>query len=667
MTFLWPHFVRPDFIYTFPLFIVAMFFIVKHKKVTHFWQRYLPKHYQNQLLNTQSIQQSYLWSKLVACLFLVCGFCALLGPSWTEQEVLAQDQVAPLSIVMDLSPQMNFRDQSIQKESSLTLAKRKIQDILDARGKEPTGLIVYSGTAHTVVPLTNDSKTIQNMLSSIETSIMPVQGTNAALGILSGLQALAKENDSLNHPEFVKGSILLMTTGIDSAQIKQIQTELKAYPKVHLSILGINLVQNSSNEKNLHTLAQQHHGIYQAMTLTDQDLNNLKLDQQTINIQTESQVKQFKDQGYWFLLPMILLALLLLARRSWLFCLPFVFVFSAPFKTEASIWESLLYNTNQQAQHHIQNGNYAEGLEKIEDPNWQAYANYQLEDYKQAEAMYKNQLETKPKNEITAEEIYNYGNALAKQQKYQEALKAWDEALVLRPDFPEAITNKKLVKDLLKQQEEQKQQQNQQNKEQEQKQDQQNEKNNEQQNQGDDSKNNESKQNDSKSGKSQSDQNQDQQSEQNNNEQNQNEPNQSQNSNSDDNSTDQDKEQPDQSASEQSQEQSHQQNDDKQNPAQSESASTEDEKKHNEKDEQQQALEQALADQKAQEAAKEETQNAPATQAENEPTETERNQQEKAAYLQQLLDSVPDKPENSSNLLRNKFYYEYQTQQGNPK
>lgn len=610
---LWPHFIRPDFIYALPLLALALFLVLKIKSSDSFWQRYLPKQFQSQLLNVKDNQKAARAPKIAMSLFLICGFIALLGPSWIKQEVPTQNAISPLSMVIDLSPNIN---QSYQGEAALSLMKRKVHDLLEQRDKDATGLIAYSGTAHTIVPMTVDQRTIENMLPAVNSQIMPVQGTNASAGIKASLKSLEKENGLMDAAQ-VQGSILLMTTGFNGAQISQIQTLMAPFKKVHLFILGINPA--PQQESALTELAQRFHGNYQAMTLNDQDLKQLQIAEHQLMVQGENQIQSYQDQGYFFIIPMMLFALFLL-RRHWLLCVPFLFLLGAP-KAHAMNLDTLLYNADQRAQMAIENGDYAAGL-NIRDPNWKAYAQYELGDYAQAESVYEQ--------DHSANGFYNYGNSLAKQQKYQEALAAWDKALEIRLDFPEALKNKALVEALLNQQEE----------EQEQNQGDQN--NNDESQKNGDQNQNQNQKNEDKNQDSNQDNSSDSEQNQNNNEQDDSANDQSESS-TDENGeeeTNQDQQDDDQTQTDQNQ----QAGNEEENASKDQNKSEQEESNDNNQDnnEQQQTQDEAVNAEEAQEEA----------------------DQEKKEYLEQLLEAIPDQAENSANLLKRKFYYEYKNGTG---
>ena len=55
----------------------------------------------------------------------------------------------------------------------LERAKQKISDLLAARAGARSGLIAYAGTAHLVMPLTDDRSVIVPFLAALATSLMP--------------------------------------------------------------------------------------------------------------------------------------------------------------------------------------------------------------------------------------------------------------------------------------------------------------------------------------------------------------------------------------------------------------------------------------------------------------------------------------------------------------
>ena len=88
----------------------------------------------------------------------------LMGPTWRQQpSPLSQDEAA-LVILLDTSSSMQQGD--IQP-SRLQRAKQKIADLLAMRPDKKAALIVYAGTAHTVLTLTADQDILKQYLAAI--------------------------------------------------------------------------------------------------------------------------------------------------------------------------------------------------------------------------------------------------------------------------------------------------------------------------------------------------------------------------------------------------------------------------------------------------------------------------------------------------------------------
>ena len=118
-----------------------------------------------------------------------------------------------------------------------------------------------------------------------------------------------------------------------------------------------------------------------------------------------------------------------------------------------SWWQTPFMNDNQEALNSYQRGKYKDAVNQFNDDTWKASSLYKSGDYEGALNAFKN---------IPGpESLYNQGNALAKLGKLEDAIKKYDQALSEAPDFDDARTNKKIVEDLLKQQQQQNQEQNQ--------------------------------------------------------------------------------------------------------------------------------------------------------------------------------------------------------------
>ena len=126
---------------------------------------------------------------------------------------------------------------------------------------------------------------------------------------------------------------------------------------------------------------------------------------------------------------------------------------SVPQLAEASPWDDLWTTKDQQGQKAWQNNQPDEASQLFEDPAWKASAQYKNGDFQGSSETLKQHVTTEAGN--TADNHYNLGNALAKQQDFPGALDAYERALKLNPDMEDAKKNHSIVKQIEKQQQEQ--------------------------------------------------------------------------------------------------------------------------------------------------------------------------------------------------------------------
>jgi Ca-activated chloride channel family protein len=102
----------------------------------------------------------------LTALLMALGSIAVAGPTWErEKPPFVQDQ-APLAIAIDLSQTMDAIDVS---PTRLERAKLKVRDLLRLRQGARTAIFAYAGSAHMVLPLTEDAHLIETYVDSLAT------------------------------------------------------------------------------------------------------------------------------------------------------------------------------------------------------------------------------------------------------------------------------------------------------------------------------------------------------------------------------------------------------------------------------------------------------------------------------------------------------------------
>ncbi|WP_417703388.1 VWA domain-containing protein [Pseudomonas sp.] len=457
MSLLWPEWLRPLWLLAVPLLAWLLWRLWHRERQSGRWQLLLPAAFHQALLKGGSGRSSKLpW--LALGLAWLLAVLALLGPSWQRVEQSNQKPADPLLIVLELTPQMLATD---GRPNRLEQARRKVFDLLEARRDAQTAIIVYAGSAHSLVPLSDDLATSRNLLEALKPSLMPEPGRRADLAVARALQLL-------DQAQLGQGRLLLITSALDEAERSGIQQALQKR-SVPLLILGVGsregapVVQEDGSflkdsrgailiprldARGLRETAEAHDGRYAASRLDDEDLRRLGLldGPQALRAAGEpTQLDSHVDQGYWFLLPLLLLAACA-GRRGWLFCLPLLLMLP-PQSSHAFEFDDLWLRPDQQGQRLLQAQRPAEAAQRFVDLQWQGKALYEAEDYAAAAERF-------AKGDSAADH-YNRGNALAKAGELEAALDAYEQALERQPELAAAQHNKALVEQALRQRENQ--------------------------------------------------------------------------------------------------------------------------------------------------------------------------------------------------------------------
>ncbi|MFP6848579.1 MAG: VWA domain-containing protein [Pseudomonas sp.] len=451
MNSLWPHWQRPFWLLLIPLLGLLLWQLWHREKRSGRWQALLPGAFHAALLTSSRGRNSRLpW--IVLGLAWLLALLALLGPSWQRIEQHNPKPADPLVVVLELTPEMLASDASPNR---LAQAKRKLLDLLEARQDAQTAIVVYAGSAHTLVPLSDDLATSRNLLDALTPGIMPEAGKRADLAIEKALQLLEQGAQG-------NGRLLLLTSAL-SEEERQAITPMLGSRGERLNILGIGSTQGAPiiqedgsflkdsqgaillprlASSGLKRFANELGGQYQGVTLDDSDLRNLGLLDAPQQVRRDGELTRLQawaDQSHWLLLPLLLLAAFA-ARRGWLLCLPLLLL-SVPQNSYAFDFQDLWLRADQQGQRLLDAQQPAAAAQRFTDPRWQGMALYQAGDFAAAAERFATG--------DTAHDHYNRGNALARSNELEAAVDAYTQALELQPGLVQAQKNKALVEALL--------------------------------------------------------------------------------------------------------------------------------------------------------------------------------------------------------------------------
>ena len=487
------HFIRPYFLLGLLLLPIFWFAIRKRANNTSDWGTAIAPELLKYLMPAQDVdgKKTPYYSLLV---LLTATFISLAGPSWQEKPQPIVKLSDDMVVILDLSLSMLATD---IKPNRLTKTKQKLQDLLKIRVEGNTALIAFSGDSHVVTPLTDDINTISANLPALDPFIMPVIGSRPDIAISQAISLLEQGNAR-------NGRIILFSDGVTEAQANEISDLLDASGAT-LSIVAIGteaggpidipgrgyfkdegkVIIPKSDFSLFHTLATSHGGSLVSMSLDEKDLTQLdisgenflkQINQEETERSIDKRFDSWEDMGY--LLILIIIPLALFAHRQGALLSIFIVFLIPSQNAEAFEWNDLWITKDQQAQKRLDQGDHNGAAELFESPAHKANAQYMSGQFESAAENY-GQGET-------VNDLYNRGNALAQQQKYDEALSLYKQALNQEPTHEDSLHNKSIVERLLEQQNQDQQNQDQQNQDQEQQnQDQQNQdqQNQDQQNQ----------------------------------------------------------------------------------------------------------------------------------------------------------------------------------------
>lgn len=350
----------------------------------------------------------------VALTLLLLAFAAA-GPTWSRQPNPLVAQSAPVAVVLKVAPSMEAKDLA---PSRLERGKQKIRDFLALRAGARSGLVAYAGTAHVVIPMTEDASIILPYLEGLTPDVMPKPGSDLA-------PAMARAQDLIDGEG--GGAVLLVTDGIDPADVAVVQNApmpvqvLSVLPEGTgdrgLDALGNIVVQVQPDDRDIRRLDRALNAAYRQSLLEDSD-------------------EPWQDRGPLLAWPAALL-LLLWFRRGWTMqwgaALVALGVQVAPAQTRAEGLADWFWTPDQQGQRAYNQKEYQQAGELFADPLWRGWSLYRGGKYAEA-------VEVLDRVE-TAQAAMIQGLANIRNRAYRDGVRAFELAVERDPDYPGAQEN----------------------------------------------------------------------------------------------------------------------------------------------------------------------------------------------------------------------------------
>ena len=398
------------------------------------------------------------WLRIVGLAWLLCVI-ALAGPTWTKLEQPIFKGKTARVVVLDLSLSMDADD---LKPSRLTRARFKVLDILQDSREGQVALIVYAHDAFVVAPLTDDAQTVTALVPVLSTQIMPGQGSRL-------VQALHKADELLEQAGVSSGEVVVVTDGVSEfEQTLEAVREARSHGR-RISFLGVGTPQGAPiplarggllkdadgaivipklDSSALNVLAQAGGGRYSRITVDGSDLATILTPVSSAWFAaadaTQLTADQWREEGIWLVLLLLPLACLAF-RRGWVLLVVLSVGFS-PTPVEAFEWKDLWFRSDQRGAEAMRSGDPLKAAALFEDSQWRATAHYRAGNFNLALEGFA----VSP----SADAQYNRGNTLVRLGDLRNAVTAYDLALEQEPEHADALHNKGLLEEFLRQMQE---------------------------------------------------------------------------------------------------------------------------------------------------------------------------------------------------------------------
>ncbi len=361
-----------------------------------------------------------------AALLIVLGAA---GPTWSRAPNPLAAQTAPLSIVVKVTESMLERD---VQPNRLERAKQKVLDIAAEQVGGRSALIAYAGTAHRVVPLTEDTGILKPFVEGLAPDIMPATGENASAALRVAHAALEAETSP--------GSILFVIDRMNAADLQAL-AQHAAVSEHQLIFLVIGTEPATADVLN-------QIGDVEVVLSTHDDQDVSRISSLVASAYRDALSKddrlRWDDKGWLFTLPAALLVLLCFRQgwtMRWALALALFVAVQSPRPAVADGLADWFLTADQQGRLAFERKEYATAAARFQDPYWIGYVLTLSGKYLEAARVF-DRLDG-------ADAAFAKGYALIKGRQYREGIASFENALALDPDHKAAARNLEISRQIL--------------------------------------------------------------------------------------------------------------------------------------------------------------------------------------------------------------------------
>jgi Ca-activated chloride channel family protein len=441
------HFLRPLWLLLLPFAALLPLLWRRSRDLQRRLRGNIAEHLLPHLLITPQDQQ---WLRPVhlVCALLMLGTIAAAGPTWEQDRPDFLENRAPLIIAIDLSPSMDAND---VQPSRLEAAKHKLHDLIQRRAGARNALIAYAGSAHLVLPPTDDPALLDTFIQALGTELIGKPGKNVGAVIDQAKRLLAAEK--------TPGTLLLITDGADTSTLNDLGKKLDG-SALQVLVLAVGsedggIIHDANGQPRTDNNGRPALGSFDqdaikqlastldaplgSLTLNDDDLDwvDLHAQQHFQSASDEQRELHWKDAGYWLCWPLLLLAFFSVRKGwsvNWMAGLVLAIgIGYQPAPAQANALTDAFFTPDQQGRWAFEHEHFPQAAAHFVDPYWKGIAAYNAADFDLALASFAR-LET-------PQAYFYLGNIYVRRFKFDQAIAAYTQALKLQPQFPEATAN----------------------------------------------------------------------------------------------------------------------------------------------------------------------------------------------------------------------------------
>jgi Ca-activated chloride channel family protein len=459
------HFLRPEWLALTPGLLILEWLLRKGQRTADSFDQIIDP----SLLAALRVQGTRTrWFTPASAIALLFGLLTLMlaGPSWRQQPSPLAENTAPLVMILDVSESMSSTD---IEPSRFSRGIQKMHDLIDLTPDRPIAILAFAGSAHTVIPLTNDHEILKSFLTALQVGIVPRRGKYPEYALASVNRVL------IGNPN--RANVLLVTDGLGADSLELTTSWCRQQPHL-LSVFGIGTADPAGSDvpldrEALTTLAERCNGSYVEIAVDTRDVEKVARGLRDSYRILDNDALPWVDGGYALLFPAMVLALLWFRRgwtRLWVWPL-FLLVLALPSEGLAQVRQDrqitqpesamssptaksdswlttaidgfvgLWLTPDQYGRLLLELGHYQKAAGIFDDPGWRGVAHYYGDDFARAALLF-----TRIDSPAA---LFNEANAKAHQRDYVGARKTYDAILTIYPSLTNARTNRELMQHII--------------------------------------------------------------------------------------------------------------------------------------------------------------------------------------------------------------------------